>query len=36
MEEETQMLLDQYDAIMELGEDQVIDAWIAWATEVSS
>ncbi|PVH78402.1 hypothetical protein DL98DRAFT_573149 [Cadophora sp. DSE1049] len=29
--EETQLLFDAYDAIMDLSDDQVIDAWIAWS-----
>lgn len=29
-EEDVQLLLDEYDAIMNLDEEQVIDAWLAW------
>ncbi|KAF8857978.1 hypothetical protein BDZ45DRAFT_690436 [Acephala macrosclerotiorum] len=32
-EEETQELLDRYDEIINIADDQQIDAWIAWATE---
>ncbi|KUJ12511.1 uncharacterized protein LY89DRAFT_652986 [Mollisia scopiformis] len=29
---ETQLLLENYDEIMNIGDDQVIDAWIAWSS----
>ncbi|KAH7410667.1 hypothetical protein BKA64DRAFT_359350 [Cadophora sp. MPI-SDFR-AT-0126] len=29
--EETQLLFDAYDAVIDLSDDQVIDAWIAWS-----
>lgn len=32
--EETELLFDAYDDIMDLSDDQVIDAWIAWSMEV--
>ncbi|KAH9208487.1 hypothetical protein DL95DRAFT_449855 [Leptodontidium sp. 2 PMI_412] len=31
--EETELLFDAYDDIMDLSDDQVIDAWIAWSME---
>ncbi|KAG4438097.1 hypothetical protein IFR05_006418 [Cadophora sp. M221] len=31
--EETELLFDAYDAIMDLSDDLVIDAWIAWSME---
>jgi hypothetical protein len=33
-EDEEELLMENYDAIMDLDEDQMIDAWIAWASEV--
>lgn len=35
-EEETQLLLDAYDHILNVDEDHIIDAWIAWAAEVKA
>ena len=32
--EETELLLDAYDDVLNLREDKVIDAWITWATAV--
>ena len=33
-DEEKELLLDVYEAAMSVDEDQVIDAWAAWASEV--
>lgn len=34
-DEETQLLLDTYDSIMDISDDQALDAWIAWSIAVS-
>ncbi len=35
-DEETQLLLDAYDSILDISDDQALDAWIAWSIAVSS
>lgn len=35
-DDETEMLFDNYNQIMDIDEDQMIDAWIAWSVAVSS
>jgi hypothetical protein len=35
-ENDTDLLLDSYDDILNLSDDQVIDAWLAWAAKVCS
>lgn len=34
--DETELLVDHYESIMNIDEDQMIDAWIAWSVAVSS
>jgi hypothetical protein len=34
-QEETDLLMEAYDVILDVADDQIIDAWTAWAVEVS-
>lgn len=31
--DESELLFEAYDAVMDLSDDQAIDAWIAWSVE---